>query len=154
MSALSINQVNPADLNSQSTTNVASNNRWKRSVKEISILQKFTIPTPPQLEVRRITRLNKQKAIFLKKGNDKITLKSIVCSFMGIILSIICTRVINFWPQHHVIENQKYWYEFLLLLTLGWGPIAAANIANICLFSLGTQGINSLKVQGIVYLFG
>ena len=115
MSALSINQVNPADLNSQSTTNVASNNRWKRSVKEISILQQFAIPTRPQLEVRRISRLNNLKAIFLKKCNDKIKVNSIVYFFMSIILSIICTLVINFWPQHHVIENQKYFYlEFYL----------------------------------------
>ena len=128
--------------------------RWQRASYRIQKIRQMSIQTIPPTESFKIKRPNKLRQIFLNKCADTITIKSVIVSFSGILLSIFSTLLINLWPQHNVFEEQSYWYECQIYLTFGWGPIAAANIVNICLFCVGTPGKNSLRPSIYSYFFG
>ena len=128
--------------------------RWQRVSYRIKRVREMSIQNSFPTNSFKIRRPNKLREIFFNKCDDAITVKSIVFSFSGIFLSVISTLLINLWPQHNVIEEQKYWYESTIILAFGWGPIAAANVVNICLFCVGTPGKNSLVPCIYSYIAG
>ena len=127
--------------------------RWKTGTRKIGAMHGWTIQTfPPSYSAKR-KRPNKLKQIFLNLCEDTITIKSVLSSFAGILLSILSTLLFNLWKQHEVFENHKYWYESTILLIFGWGPIATANVVNLSLFCTGSEARNSLKPCLITYVF-
>ena len=127
--------------------------RWKKSTNKIGIVNNWKIQSYPTNSIKR-KRPNKLKEIFLNLSKDKISFKSVIYSFLGIVLSIISTLLYNLWPQHEVVKNQRYWYESTILLIVGWGPIATANVVNLSLFCIGSAGRNSLKPCIVAYIVG
>ena len=128
--------------------------RWKTSTSKIGIINSWKIQSVPPTYSAKRKRPNKLKEIFLNLCKDKVTIKSVFSSLAGILLGVMSTLLFNLWPQHEVIENQRYWYESTILLIFGWGPIATANIVNLSLFCTGSKGKNSLKPCLIAYIFG
>lgn len=128
--------------------------RWQKASYRIKKIRAMSIQNFPPTESFKIKRPNKLRRIFLSKCDDQITVRSVISSFSGIFLSLCSTMIINLWPQHNIIEEQSYWYECPIILIFGWGPIAAANIVNICLFCVGTPGRNSLRPCLYSYFIG
>ena len=126
--------------------------RWKKAHTRIRIVRSWSIPDNLPRTSFKVKRHNKLKRIFLNRCGDKVKITSVLSAFSGILLCIISTLIINLLPQHDVIKYQIYWYESDIGLIFGWGPIAAANIVNICLFCIGNPGKNSLMPCAITYI--
>ena len=131
--------------------------RWKKAQKRIRIISSFKIQHNLPSTAFKTKRHNKLKRIFLNRCGDKVKVKSILSPFAGFLLSIISTLIINLLPQDKIKKNQTLRYcpwgnEMGLLF--GWGPIAAANIVNICLFCVGSPVKNSVKPCGIAFFVG
>ena len=128
--------------------------RWKRASRKLRMIKSFELENTLPTNKFKVKRHNKLKRIFLNRCGDKIKTKSVLLSFSGLLLGIFSTLIINLLPQHDVIKHQKYWYESDIGLIFGWGPVAAANIVNICLFCVGSPGKSSLKPCAIAYTMG
>ena len=99
-------------------------------------------------------RSKKLERIFLNESQDKVSIKSILSSFLGIILSVVFTLYITVVPQHNAIGNPEYWYEIILTHMFSWLPIAAVDLVSVCHFCIGTKGRNTIKACAIAYLVG
>ena len=146
-----INSANPM-IESEHLT--PAKTRWRRASKRIRMIQSFELENKLPTNRFKVKRHNKLKRIFLNRCGDKVKIKSVLLSFSGLFLGIFSTLIINLFPQHDVIRNQKYWYESDIGLIFGWGPVAAANIVNICLFCVGSPGKSSFKPCAIAYAIG
>ena len=136
-------------------------NRWKKGMKlattrhrQLSIIEKFKLPSKPPTEIQVLRRSKKFQRIFLNKSQDESSLKSSLFCVLGIILSIVFTMFITVVPQHNAIGNSQYWYEPIMVHIFSWGPIAAVHLVSVCHFCIGTKGKHTIRACVIAYVVG
>ena len=137
------------------------NIKWKRVCQLVikrkrkkSNGMKFVLPcrTPTEVEMKR--RSNYIERILLNDCRETINILSLTFCFLGILLAIVFNLFNTMFPQHHPIGNPTYWYEPMLAHLVGWIPIAAVFLINVCHFCIGTKGRNTIKVCWIAYAVG
>ena len=154
-------QMNPEDESAIQTKNALVKERWKRASKfvtkrtrKMSIVRKFKLPsrTPTEIEMKR--RSKYLERILLSNCHEPVSILSVLFCFLGILLGIFFTLFKTTFPQHHPIGKPNYWYEPMLAHLVGWIPIAAIHLINVCHFCIGIKGRNTTKVCWIAYGVG
>ena len=135
--------------------------KWKsacqlviKRTKTMSNVIKFDLPssTPTELEIQQ--RSKYVERILLNHCREHVNVLSAFSCFLGIMLGIVFTFYYTMFPQHHPIGNPTYWYEPMIANLVGWIPIAAVFLINVCHFCIGTKGRNTIKVCSIAYGVG
>ena len=135
--------------------------RWKRASKlvtkrtrKMSVVRKFKLPsnTPTEVEMKRRSKYIER--ILLNNCHESVGILSFSSCFLGILLGIIFTVFLTTFPQHYPLGNPEYWYEPMLAHVIGWTPIAAIHLINVCHFCIGIRGRNTMRTCLIAYGVG
>ena len=150
------NQVSSLEIENGNEVNSRSiaRTRWKKPSILLNVVNrmKMTNKLPPKNAARE--RSKKLEDILTGTFRGKITLSNSVNGFIGIALSVLFSIIMTLWPQHNVIGNAKYWYEYMLVIATCYAPIAAANIVFTSFYCMGLELKSVFKPLLFVFMSG
>ena len=125
-----------------------------KTTRKMTIVRKFKLPTntPTEVEIKR--RSKYIECILLSYCDEPVGILSIASCFLGILLGILFNLSNTTFPQHYLLGSPEYWYEPMVAQIIGWNPIAAIHLMNVCYFCIGIRERNSTRSCLIAYGIG
>ena len=93
----------------------------------------------------------KWKAMVFSEDGGEISYHYGLYAFLIILIGVASSFVITLWPQHNVIENNKYWYEIVITYFGSFGLLYPLTTIFSCATVMSIEGIKSM--EGFLWLF-